>query len=74
MPIAGCFAVIGVLARRGPGGLASSPPEAPRRKFDQAQPDHRHQAAVLGQSLWQLLKQMLKLGVIVLIAYKTSSA
>jgi len=69
LPVAGCFAVIGVLIDVAQtGGLFSLHAAAP--KFDRINPIAGLKRLFSTQSLWQLLKQALKIGVLVIIAYK----
>jgi len=69
LPIAGAFAVLGVLADVAQtGGLFSLAAAAP--KFDRLNPVAGLKRLFSTQSLWQLVKQILKISVLVLIAYK----
>lgn len=69
LPVAGAFAVLGVLADVvQTGGLFSL--EAAKPKFSRVNPVAGIKRLFSTQSLWQLLKQALKIAVLVLIARK----
>jgi flagellar biosynthetic protein FlhB len=69
LPIAGGFAALGVLADVAQtGGLLSFEAAAP--KFDRINPISGLKRLFSANSLWQLLKQSLKITVLVLMAYK----
>jgi flagellar biosynthetic protein FlhB len=69
LPIAGGFAVLGVLVDVAQtGGLFSIEAAAP--KFDRVNPVAGLKRLFSANSLWQLVKQTLKVAVLVLMAYK----
>ncbi|HEY7948256.1 MAG TPA: EscU/YscU/HrcU family type III secretion system export apparatus switch protein [Acidimicrobiales bacterium] len=69
LPIAGGFAALGVLADVAQtGGLFSLQAAAP--KFERINPVAGLKRLFSANSLWQLIKQIVKIGVLVLIAYK----
>lgn len=69
LPIAGAFAALGVLADVAQtGGLFSLAAAAP--KFDRINPVAGLKRLFSANSLWQLCKQLVKISVLVLIAYK----
>jgi flagellar biosynthesis protein FlhB len=69
LPIAGGFAAIGILVDVAQtGGLFSLQAAAP--KFDRINPISGIKRLFSANSLWQLLKQMIKISALVLIAYK----
>jgi flagellar biosynthetic protein FlhB len=69
LPVAGAFGLIGVLSDMAQTrGLISL--EAAKPKFDRVNPVAGLKRLFSTQSLWQLVKQALKIGVLVIIAYK----
>jgi flagellar biosynthetic protein FlhB len=69
LPIAGGFAVLGVLADVAQtGGLLSLEAAAP--KFDRVNPIAGLKRLLSANSLWQLVKQALKITILVFMAYK----
>jgi flagellar biosynthesis protein FlhB len=69
LPIAGAFAAVAVLADVAQtGGLVSLSAAAP--KFDRVNPVAGIKRLFSTNSLWQLVKQTLKIAVLVLLAYK----
>jgi flagellar biosynthetic protein FlhB len=69
LPVAGAFGVIGVLADMAQTrGLISL--EAAKPKFDRVNPVAGLKRLFSTQSLWQLVKQAIKISVLVVIAYK----
>jgi flagellar biosynthetic protein FlhB len=69
LPVAGAFAALGVLADVAQtGGLFSLEAAAP--KFSRINPVSGIKRLLSVQSLWQLVKQALKIGLLVIVAYK----